>query len=78
LAGCCECGDEPSGSGATVVVRAENIPKFNNQEPALTNNIEVVGEIWERIDSENGCYSFRQLFSLRLVSKMLNRVYTEQ
>jgi hypothetical protein len=42
LAGCCECGDEPSGSGATELVNTVStvsgifhIPDFRETEPLL-------------------------------------------
>jgi hypothetical protein len=39
LAGCCECGDEPSGSGATELVSClKNINNNNNNNDNDSNN----------------------------------------
>jgi hypothetical protein len=35
LAGCCECGDEPSGSGAMELVSQLDIPHINTRKTYL-------------------------------------------
>jgi hypothetical protein len=42
LAGCCECGDEPSGSGATQLVSSTGDRKKNFEMNGITLSLNLI------------------------------------